>query len=133
MHPPPYARVHTDVMLIIANARQLHFHWAGIAARWIMDVRFVDGEGRGWVVREVSDPTLAMIPPHLLAQPEFASGWLLFETSGEKRRLAPYPDDWATLPVTQLEAHCRRAKRIEPVAAGSHFSPVARAAEHARL
>lgn len=98
-----------------------------------MVVQFLDGEGRNWVVREVRDPTLAMIPPHLLAQPEFASGWLLFETSGEKRRLAPYPDEWAQLPVTQLEPLCRRAKRIDPVAVGSHFSPVARAAEHARL
>lgn len=98
-----------------------------------MVVQFVDGQGRSWVVREVSDPTLAMIPSHVLAQPEFATGWLLFETSGEKRRLAPYPDDWDQLPITQLEPLCRRAKRIDPVAVGSHFSPVARAAEHARL
>jgi hypothetical protein len=98
-----------------------------------MVVQFVDGEGRTWAVREVSDPTLAMIPPHLLAQPEFANGWLLFETSGEKRRLAPYPEDWAHVPVPQLETLCGRAKRIDPVAVGSHFSPVARAAEHARV
>jgi hypothetical protein len=98
-----------------------------------MVVRFLDGEGESWAVREVRDPTLAMIPSHLLSQPEFASGWLLFETSGEKRRLAPYPDDWAVLPISQLQALCRRAKRIDPVAIGSHFSPVARAAEHARL
>jgi hypothetical protein len=98
-----------------------------------MAVQFVDGEGRSWVVREVSDPTLAMIPPHLLTQPEFASGWLLFETLGEKRRLAPYPDDWARLPVSRLESMLRRATRVDPVAVDSHFSPVARAAEHARL
>ena len=95
-----------------------------------MVVQFVDSDGRNWVVREVSDPTLAMIPRHLLSRPEFASGWLLFETPGEKRRVAPYPDDWANLPVTQLEAYCGRANRIDPVAASSHFSPVARAAEH---
>ncbi|MGQ0714411.1 MAG: hypothetical protein ACT4PJ_11875 [Gemmatimonadaceae bacterium] len=94
-----------------------------------MVVQFVDRDGRSWAVREVSDPTLAMIPSHLLTCPEFASGWLLFETPGEKRRLAPYPDDWARMPVSQLEAYCRRANRIDPVAASSHFSPVARAAE----
>lgn len=95
-----------------------------------MVVQFVDSDGRNWAVREVSDPTLAMIPSHLLTRPEFAGGWLLFEAAGEKRRLAPYPDDWARLPITQLEACCRRANRIDPVAASSHFSPVARAAEH---
>jgi hypothetical protein len=25
----------------------------------------------------------------------FARGWLAFETKGEKRRLTPYPEDWA--------------------------------------
>jgi hypothetical protein len=121
------------VIRIIATARPLCSYSFDVAARWSMVERFVDSEGRNWVVREVRDPTLAMIPPHLLAQPEFATGWLLFETSGEKRRLAPYPDDWATLPVTKLEALCRSAKRIDPVPVGSHFSPVARAAEHARV
>ena len=95
-------------------------------------MQFVDSKGRDWAVREVNDPNLAMIPPQLLTQPEFARGWLLFESSGEKRRIAPYPDDWSDLSVQQLEEWCRRASRVDPVPASSCFFPVARAAETAR-
>ena len=59
-------------------------------------MQFIDSKGRDWVVREVKDPNIAMIPPPL-TQPDFARGWLLFETLGEKRRLAPYPNDWGHL------------------------------------
>ena len=95
-------------------------------------MRFVDSKGRDWAVREVKDPNLAMIPPHLLTQPEFAGGWLLFETGGEKRRLAPYPDDWTHLSVQQLEESCLHASRVDPVPASSCFYPVARAVEMSR-
>lgn len=98
-----------------------------------MIMRFVDSEGRDWAVREVKDPNLAMIPPHLLTRPAFADGWLLFETPGEKRRLAPYPDDWTDLSVDQLEESCLHATRIDPVPSSSYFSPVARAAETSRV
>lgn len=98
-----------------------------------MIMQYVDGEGRHWVVREVRDPNLAMIPPHLLTQPEFAGGWLLFETAGEKRRLAPYPDDWMQLSVRQLDVWRTRASRIDPVPRNSYFSPVARAAETSKV
>lgn len=92
-------------------------------------MQFVDSKGRDWAVREVKDPNLAMIPPQLLTQPAFAGGWLLFETRGEKRRLAPYPDDWTHLSVQQLEESCLHASRADPVPSSSCFSPVARAAE----
>ena len=95
--------------------------------------RFVDSKGRDWIVREVNDPNLAMIPPHLLTDPEFARGWLLFESSGEKRRLAPYPEDWIHLSMRQLEEGCLHATRVDPVPASSTFSPVARAAETSRV
>lgn len=97
-----------------------------------MVMQFVDGKGRDWIVREVKDPNLAMIPPQLLTQPAFAGGWLLFETDDEKRRLAPYPDDWTNLSIAQLEEFCLRASRIDPVPSSSCFSPVARAAEMSR-
>jgi hypothetical protein len=96
-------------------------------------MQFVDSKGRDWAVREVKDPNLAMIPPHLLTQPAFARGWLLFESSGEKRRLAPYPDDWMDLSVKQLEEWSRRASRVDPLPSTSCFLPVARAAETASL
>jgi hypothetical protein len=96
-------------------------------------MQFVDSKGRDWAVREVKDPNLANIPRHLLTQPEFAEGWLLFETPGEKRRLAPYPDDWTHLSVKQLEESCKHASRVDPVPSSSCFAPVARAAETSRV
>lgn len=98
-----------------------------------MVTRYMDSKGRDWTVREVKDPNLAMIPPYLLTAPEFARGWLLFESSGEKRRLAPYPDDWIHFSVRQLEECCLHATRLDPVPASSTFSPVARAAETSRV
>jgi hypothetical protein len=116
-------------MSITASARQLHFLDATSWRRWIVITRFVDSNRRSWIVREVKDPNLAMIPPYLLTDPEFARGWLLFESSGEKRRLAPYPDDWMHLSVRQLEDACVHATRLEPLPSTSTFFPVARAAE----
>lgn len=111
----------------------MHFTNATSLRRWIVIMRFVDSKGRDWSVREVKDPNLAMIPPHLLTDPEFARGWLLFESAGEKRRLAPYPDDWMHLSPPKLEDSCLHASRMEPVPASSTFSPVARAAETSRV
>jgi hypothetical protein len=39
----------------------------------------------------------------------WASGWLCFETPGEKRRLAPYPEHWDELPDEELNALCAQA------------------------
>ena len=40
-------------------------------------------------------------------------GWLVFESGREKRRLeAPYPGDWNTLPIPELEELCRRAGSV---------------------
>jgi hypothetical protein len=33
----------------------------------------------------------------------WAGGWLVFETKGEKRRLAPYPADWTQLSDAELD------------------------------
>lgn len=38
-----------------------------------------------------------------------ASGWLCFETKGEKRRLAPIPDGWEDVPEPDLLSLCERA------------------------
>ena len=41
----------------------------------------------------------------------WARGWLVFETKGEKRRLAPIPDDWSALSEERLEQLSRTATR----------------------
>jgi hypothetical protein len=33
----------------------------------------------------------------------WAEGWLVFETTGEKRRLAPYPENWTELSEAELD------------------------------
>jgi hypothetical protein len=38
------------------------------------------------------------------------SGWLCFESSHEKRRLAPIPRDWERCPDQKLEEYCAEAK-----------------------
>jgi hypothetical protein len=43
-----------------------------------------------------------------------ASGWLAFETSGEKRRMAPYPENWAALTASELEMLCHEAIPAPP-------------------
>lgn len=35
---------------------------------------------------------------------DFQEGWIVFESDDERRRLAPYPIQWADFPVEQLEA-----------------------------
>lgn len=37
-------------------------------------------------------------------------GWLCFETSAQKRRLAPIPNDWMRCAEDQLEKYCKLAK-----------------------
>ena len=47
-------------------------------------------------------------------------GWLCFEASEEKRRLAPIPTDWLLCPTERLEQYCAKAaaarrERSEPL------------------
>lgn len=43
----------------------------------------------------------------------YEHGWLCFECeNGEKRRLAPIPDEWETSPDERLQVWCRLAIRV---------------------
>jgi hypothetical protein len=60
---------------------------------------FTDSTGVEWRVWEVfpnkgSDKSNAELSRSSLKDTAFANGWLCFESSGEKRRLAPIPDGW---------------------------------------
>ncbi len=49
-------------------------------------------------------------PSQLAALPgPFQAGWLVFESTGEKRRLSPIPNDWQSLSSDELERLCERA------------------------
>jgi hypothetical protein len=39
----------------------------------------------------------------------FSSGWLIFESGADRRRLSPIPADWETVPEEKLADLCARA------------------------
>lgn len=51
-----------------------------------------------------------------LFQKAVAAGWLCFECRGERRRLAPIPDDWTRCSSQQLESYCRAARIVRTAA-----------------
>jgi hypothetical protein len=65
-------------------------------------------------------------PSQLSALPgPFQSGWLVFESASEKRRLSPIPTDWQTLEPRALEQLCDQAE----IAAGRARGQVGGAGE----
>jgi hypothetical protein len=54
------------------------------------------------------DPTEVRIP----LSAGLASGWLVFESDGEKRRLAPVPERWEFTGDADLAALCREARPV---------------------
>jgi hypothetical protein len=46
--------------------------------------------------------------------PQWANGWLTFETPGEKRRLAPYPPGWSEYSDEVLAELCAMAATVPP-------------------
>src|SRR5436309_2263344 len=84
---------------------------------------FIDSLGRHWDVwsvmpvgaerrRRDSNPTWMSQERRMrredrdMIDDRWANGWLTFETRGEKRRLARFPEDWTELDSTQLEWLC---------------------------
>ena len=46
--------------------------------------------------------------------PQWANGWLTFETTDEKRRLAPYPPGWSEFSDEVLLQLCAMASTVQP-------------------
>lgn len=73
---------------------------------------FIDTQGVVWDVWEVRrDHVAGYGLPHSI-HPELEDGWLCFASRHEKRRLAPFPDDWTRLGREQLEALCANAHGV---------------------
>jgi hypothetical protein len=74
---------------------------------------FTDSKGVVW---RAWDVTPAHLHPATRAEEfmePFRGGWLAFESSFEKRRLAaPYPTRWAEYDLGQLESLCRHAAPV---------------------
>jgi hypothetical protein len=76
---------------------------------------FTDSVGVAWTVREIGSTSLDGAMAKVLERDRRKSGWLVFEsTEGEKRRLAPYPPDWRTISVFEIERWCMRATQVPP-------------------
>lgn len=67
-----------------------------------------DAQGVRWLIFAVY-PSPAMAQRASLREP-FQRGWLAFDCGMETRRLAPVPDDWASLPDADLVALIARAE-----------------------
>jgi len=75
--------------------------------------RFIDCVGLAWTVYCIQPPSLLEGAITLLPHAERRNGWLLFESAeGDRRRLAPFPADWATITPFELERWCARAEPI---------------------
>lgn len=48
----------------------------------------------------------------LVLTPGMEQGWLVFESTSEKRRMAPIPDGWDTQPEPDLERLCGQAHPV---------------------
>ncbi|GAC1652263.1 MAG: hypothetical protein NVS4B3_14250 [Gemmatimonadaceae bacterium] len=76
-------------------------------------IGFRDASGAQWEVRELQSPGLKGMAPSRMSLPDFRDGWLLFAAeSGERRRLAPFPDNWRTLSERELASLAERARRV---------------------
>ena len=76
-------------------------------------ITFEDSAGTVWRVWNVSRETLSNGRNDYLGA-EFRTGWLCFQPEGgeERRRLANYPEDWASLGPERLEALCLAATPV---------------------
>lgn len=79
-----------------------------------MSVReFTDRENVVWRVWDVTTAQMHPVTKNEDFMGDLADGWLAFESPYGKRRLAaPYPADWATIPIPELELLCSRAAAV---------------------
>ncbi len=80
--------------------------------------QFTDSVGVAWTAREIASTALSGAMARVLERDRRRGGWLVFESDeGEKRRLTPYPPDWRTMSVFEIERWCMRATHVPPAPA----------------
>lgn len=83
---------------------------------------FVDASGVSWRVWPVTPESLQ---PRTAAEDylgDYGEGWLCFECSTERRRLARYPMDWEKLSDQELGS-LLSAAAVVPARKSTHFPP----------
>lgn len=77
---------------------------------------FTDSRGVEWRAWDVTPTHMHPVTRGEDYMANLQDGWLVFESGREKRRLeAPYPSDWLTFSIPQLEELCRRASPVRRV------------------
>jgi hypothetical protein len=77
---------------------------------------FTDSRGVDWRAWDVTPTHMHPVTRGEDYMAHLQDGWLVFESGREKRRLeAPYPGNWNTLPIPELEELCRRASSVRRV------------------
>lgn len=81
------------------------------AERRFVDRRVKEEDRAGAAERRTSQERRGGVrkSPRASVAEEFAHGWLCFETRGEKRRLAPVPEQWDRADEYILEKWCGMA------------------------
>jgi hypothetical protein len=79
-----------------------------------MSVReFTDSKNVIWRVWDVTTAQMHPVTKNEEFMGDLADGWLAFESATEKRRLAaPYPPNWASMSIPELEALCQQAPPV---------------------
>ena len=95
---------------------------------------FTDSRGVDWRAWDVTPTHMHPVTRGEDYMANLQDGWLVFESGREKRRLeAPYPADWITCRIPELEALCHRAKpvvrRSVQSETGKHRAMIATASE----
>ena len=70
--------------------------------------QFRDEAGVEWQVSLTARGSDAVSREHALPE-AYREGWLVFESAQQKRRLAPVPPNWESMPAEALAALCARA------------------------
>lgn len=94
--------------------------------------QFIARDGTRWDLYEVSRESLVAGFPNVLP-PAYRDGWLVFESAGERRRLAPFPGEWASFSSHALRLLLDRAERVEHRDSRPRVRMLGRASEGPKL
>jgi hypothetical protein len=63
-------------------------------------------------IREAGDRRTLRTGAGVAVSPEYARGWLSFQSGDERRRLVPVPAGWEELDASELERLCQAARPV---------------------
>ena len=78
---------------------------------------FVDSRQREWKVWDVTPERMHPVTAREMFHGryvDYQEGWLVFESADERRRLAPFPSQWAEFPDAEIETLLRMAEVVPP-------------------